>query len=750
MKAQLKIHNGTPTVFLDDKPVFFGFHLIGGASVENMKLHRPYVERYKEAGVRLYSTGVTQAIWAPPRAGEDYAYDFSTVRPEMQSYLDIDPEAVFLMRINFDTRWVPDRWWNDAYTEEVEVLSNGERWGNSFASRIWREQVNHQLRAFMDHLREIGMYERVLAYQIGAGSSGEWIKDMSCMRLPSGDFSPTMRRHFQAWLRERYDDDESALRAEWSDNDVTFETAQVPPHADQSSTATGLSFRDPRRERKIIDYYECYAEVCADDLIDFCRTVRQYTMGEKLAGGFFGYVLDLAWNMTFFSGEGTPEEAEVSTLQRSGHLGLRRLLTSPDVDFVVSPHGYAFRGLGGDGLPMQPAESLRHHGKIYVMEEDEIMHNNKDVYGRMHSEENAVAVYQRNFAQVLTHGHAVTWFETDELHASDRLAPERMRWISRFQQLGQWGVNLDRKPASDVGVFLDLESYMYESNFTNVDLPLIWRQRVVSLNRFGASHDIYLLDDLIEDDLPPYKLYVFLNPFHLDDRRRNRLKSILRRDGRTALWLYAPGLLNRDAGAHEPVLSVDHMTDLTGLRFVQCDGSWAPLMHLTNFEHPVTRGLPQDWFWGSTNPIAPTFHLEDPDATTLGQTVYTLGRCRPGLGLRTFNPGTPADSWTSVYCASPDIPGPVLRGIARHAGVHLYNEDGDVLYATAELLSVHTVAGGRRIFQLPKPVEVVYDLFHQQTLAEGVGEFSVKLSPASTALYFAGERRVLEALPEFR
>ena len=40
--------------------------------------------------------------------------------------------------------------------------------------------------------------------------------------------------------------------------------------------------------------------------------------------------------------------------------------------------------------------------------------------------------------------------------------------------------------------------------------------------------------------LTPYKLHIFLNPFRLDNRRRGKLKSILRRDGRTALWLYAP------------------------------------------------------------------------------------------------------------------------------------------------------------------------------------------------------------------
>ena len=80
----------------------------------------------------------------------------------------------------------------------------------------------------------------------------------------------------------------------------------------------------------------------------------------------------------------------------------------------------------------------------------------------------------------------------------------------------------------------------------------------------------------------------------------------------------------------------------------------------------------------------------------------------------------------------------MLRGIARQAGVHLYSEDGDVLYATPDLLSVHTVAGGERTFKLPSKVEVVYDLFNRREVARDVKQFNVVLPAASTHLYFTG------------
>lgn len=739
MKAQLKQHNGTPTVFLDDQPAFFGCHLVGYMYPDKPNEHQHIARKYAEAGIHIYSVDNLTHEWVGPHPEREGQFDFAAVAPRLQSYIDVDPQATFLMRVGLDTRWAPSSWFNEAFPDEVEVLSDGTRWGHSFASRIWREHAQDALRALIRHLREIGLYDRVLGFQIGAGSSGEWIKDVGCMMQTTTDYSPAMRRHFQGWLHERYPD-EVALQTAWADPSVTFATAAVPSAEEQSRTLTGHSFRDPLREQKVIDYYLCYAELCADDLIALCRAVREETHGEKLTGGFFGYVLELAWNMCFFATPSTIADSEVSTIQRSGHLGLKRLLESPDIDFLVSPYSYGFRGLGGDGLPMQPAESLRRHGKIYFMEEDALMHNGFDPGGRNQAVENHIAVYQRNFAQCLTHAHGVTWFEVASLCEAESLVEERNRWMRRFQELGTWALDLDRAPAADVAVFLDLESYHYESIQNNVDIPLIWRQRLVGLNRYGAPHDIYLLDDLLEGGLPPYKLYVFLNPFHLNNRRRDKLKQILRRDERVALWLFAAGLLNTDhgLGPDDKPLYRQHLHDLTGLHFGQGDSPWGPLMHVTNFRHPITRGLPQDWFWGSTNPIGPLFHLEDPEATTLGQVVYSLGRCKPGFGVKTFNAGRPAEQWSSVYMASPDLPAPVLRGIARWAGAHLYNEDGDVLYATPELLSVHSVAGGPRTFKLPRPAEVIYDLFNERVVARDTSAFDVELPAASTSLWYTG------------
>ena len=299
-------------------------------------------------------------------------------------------------------------------------------------------------------------------------------------------------------------------------------------------------------------------------------------------------------------------------------------------------------------------------------------------------------------------------------------------------------LDLERAPSSEVAVLLDDESFYYESLRNDLDLPLIFQQRLWGLPRMGTPFDTYLLNDFIEGKLKPYKLYIFLNAFHLDADRRERLKKELRRDGRVALWIYAAGYLGSTAGqvGEQPGFSLDYMTDLTGFTFGKGDHPWGPMMNLLDFQHPITAGLSQDLFWGTNSLLGPVFHLADTGARVLGNVVYSEGRCRPGLGVKEY------PEWKSIYCAAPNLPAGVLRGMARYAGVHLYSEAGDVLYATPELLGVHTAGGGEREFSLPKTVEQVVELFSGEQVATDCDRFKVELTPASTVLYYTGKRRL--------
>jgi len=212
MSAKVKMHNGTPTLFIDDKPVFAGYLWSAPPTPEGFPAAAD-ARRFAEAGLHLYAFDVgmqgTPPEWCGPGPGRAEHWDFSSVQARFGRVLDADPEARFHLRVHLEAT---PRWWRELYPEECELTSRGERLCQSFASLVWREQAKQFLRAYIAHLRSIGLGERVIAYQVCAGTTGEWVKE-SAMRAYTGDYSEPMRRHFRAWLRLRYQENVAALRA---------------------------------------------------------------------------------------------------------------------------------------------------------------------------------------------------------------------------------------------------------------------------------------------------------------------------------------------------------------------------------------------------------------------------------------------------------------------------------------------------------------------------------------------------------
>jgi hypothetical protein len=700
-------------------------------------------QRTAETGTHIYAFGVGRE-WCGPREGRSGHFDFSDVEASLARILETDLQARFHLRIQLEregSRGGREGWWQRVYPEECEITTEGKRPEQSYASRVWREEAKDFLRAYVEHIRKIGMAERVVAYQVMAGQSGEWTKWSSAGTEHCGDYSEPMRRHFRAFLRDKYHGEVSAFRAAWSSPHVTFDTAEVPSQNEQLQTKH-YTFRDPSSEQNVLDYFACLADLCSGLIIDFCRTIKEATDNKAMAGVFYGYTLFGAYNQGFFgersrgrafygeTGEGN--STAYAKIQRSGHLALRRILESRFVDFVVSPIGYGFRGIGGDGLGAYLTESVRLHGKLCIAEDDARLHDAPPRrlhaplrYGRTRTVQESIAVLRRNFGRALIHGQGV-W-------RAPIADPSLYPTLERFNELGAFALHLDRSPGAEIAVLVDEESIMYETPRYSLNLASIPNQILQGISRLGAPTDFYLLDDLLEGKLPAYKLYIFLNAFRLDSTRREKLMRELRRDGRVALWIYAPGYIKE-----APALG--NMTELTGFTFAMGELPWPAFMHIVDFGHPITAGLPQDLFWDFSSPLGPLFCLEDPDARTLGNIVFSQGCCVPGIGVRVF------PEWTSIYSGMPNLPAPVLRGIARFSRIHVYSDAGDVLHASRQLLCVHTVSGGNRTFRLPQVVEEVYDLFNRKSIAPNTDYFQVTLSPASSELYYTGDAGTLSRL----
>lgn len=89
--------------------------------------------------------------------------------------------------------------------------------------------------------------------------------------------------------------------------------------------------------------------------------------------------------------------------------------------------------------------------------------------------------------------------------------------------------------------------------------------------------------------------------------------------------------------------------------------------------------------------------VEDPQAIPLGRIE---GRKEVALAMKRLK------HWTSLYTLNPVLPAAFLRALARQAGIHIYQDADDTLYASRSYLTVAAGVAGRRIIRLPGPCDV--------------------------------------------
>src|SRR5258706_12176450 len=157
MKAQVKQHNGTPTLFLDDQPVYGNMHLFGGWNPNGFEETLKAIRRFAANGIHIYSIDAVGPEWNGPHTGDPQQHDYSETAPRLQRVVDADPDALFLLRLGFETRWQDPKWWNALHPDDVEVRSDGTRWGASYASRAWSDDVSSFLLGYIDALKAAGL-----------------------------------------------------------------------------------------------------------------------------------------------------------------------------------------------------------------------------------------------------------------------------------------------------------------------------------------------------------------------------------------------------------------------------------------------------------------------------------------------------------------------------------------------------------------------------------------------------------------
>ena len=192
----------------------------------------------------------------------------------------------------------------------------------------------------------------------------------------------------------------------------------------------------------------------------------------------------------------------------------------------------------------------------------------------------------------------------------------------------------------------------------------------------------------------------------------------LKGDGRMLVWVYAAGVF-RD-GRFAPAA----MEELTGVRLrVERRAGVAKVEYIGG--EATLRGT----VYGADTPVDPVVVADDPRVEIVGRLVDSA---QPGLATRRFG------EWTSVFSAAPAMPAPLLRSLARMAGVHFYinpaPDSRDVVYANRSLLALCVDDPGPRRITLPEP-RSVRELYADVKVGRGVGEFVADMGRHETRLW---------------
>ena len=238
--------------------------------------------------------------------------------------------------------------------------------------------------------------------------------------------------------------------------------------------------------------------------------------------------------------------------------------------------------------------------------------------------------------------------------------------------------------------------------------------RPSELSRTGAPFDVVLARDVESGLAPPYRLLLFPNLFHCDSERRERLHRSLARRPCTTVWIGAPGFVGD--GRVEDALA----EALCGLRLRIPEQPHRNVVIVPG-DDPVVYGSP---YWFETTPV-----VDDDDAEILGCYQHSAD---VGLARRKSPWGA------TIFSGAPAVSGRLLARWASEAGVHLYVEGPDGLYADSRFVAIHSREAGIKELRVPS-APLLYDVVNEVQIApDAQGAFRVRLPRGETGLFFRG------------
>ncbi len=621
MKVKVTRHNGVLKVDIEGK-------LYTPLSFKSFRANPKNVSEFYGAGVRLFSvlsSGVTSALGVPYSTfGESWVgegkYDFTPLDNQMDMFIENAPEGYFAPMIQLDTR--------DWYLKlHPEVPNSFTHLSQIAHDPIWRRAAADYMKAMIRHC-EKKYGDRIYGYFLLCGTTTEWFSE--------GDFETAHPIKTAAYKKWRGDS-----------------RAAIP--SPEEMNRRGKVFLSPD-ESEVYLARKFHSETISDLILYFTGEAQSVINHEKLLGLYYGYLFELGGERVY----------------NDGTFDYEKVYLSDNIDMISSPSAYGYRKLSDPSAFMVTAKTLDAHNKLYFLEFDHITHvapeeinDGRDMTlgnarlikipgadSKCKDEAESLNLMYRDFVLCSGAGCAMWWFDMfDGWFRSEGM----MRAVSKMIALGNRLSALPIESVAEIAVFAEGESMYRARKSCGLGTTCLSDIRR-TLAECGAPYDIYSIADISLPAVDKYKLYVFVNQYEVSAERRRRIRELLAKKGKRALWLYAPDYANKNTN------NVTNCSQIAGITIAESEVSHGDLLYASERYSFPTAG--------------PYFSVADVSAEPLAY----------------FEDGSIAAAarGSSFYVATCNLPSALLRRIAKLSDVFVYSEADKVYtYPNSSVIGVY-------------------------------------------------------------
>ncbi len=624
MQVGLKRDNGTVKIEINGK-------LYTPLSFKSFRPSPRNISEFHDAGLRLFSiltSGLNSMLTVPYSLfGESWVgfdtYDFAPVDKQIDMFIENAPEGYFALMFQLDTR--------DWYMQAENCPNSFWALSQIAGNEKWRTEAAKYLRAIITHVEE-KYGERFYGYFMLCGTTTEWFSDR--------DYFAPHDLKLEAFNR------------------ITGKNVDKLPTAEEVCKPKEQVFYTDD-QKNIKEYVQFHNELIADTILYFAAEAQKVLKHKKLLGMYYGYLFELAnervWN--------------------AGSLAYRKVYECTDIDMISSPSSYAFRKHIDPSAFMVTYDTLDMRDKLYYLEFDHITHlspthvENILIPGgdsKFENEQQTMDVMRRDFALTTSKGAALWWFDMFEgWFYSDGMMGE----VKKMIQIGERLQDVKCESVSEIAVFANGEALYGVNKCSKINNKLLCSQRS-GLSYMGAPYDVFDTADITKINLDKYKMLVFLDALEISDEVKNFINCVVKKSGKTVLWLYAPAFANDGDG-------YKNMSDITGIEIVKYDGESTKAVYGNNV-------------YGFDVRYDDMFTSNDGEALALFENSSVPALVRKNCG-----------GFVSVYSAVGNIPADVLRDVAREAGVFIYSDTSDIAYVNSGIISVCSHTDGEVKINMP-------------------------------------------------